>query len=217
MKAIENKTLLEQLNWRYATKKFDPSMKVSESDWNTLSEVLRLSPSSYGLQPWKFVVVQNQALKEQLKAVSWNQPQVSDCSHLVVLASLKTVSAEYVDHFMKSTAKTREQPLNSLDGYRQMIMGTVGSAGFEPQAHSWAKHQTYIAMANLLMGAAMLGIDACPLEGIDSAAYDQLLALKGTNYATSVAVALGYRHKEDGYQHQKKVRFDKSEVFQYFV
>ena len=214
MTTTTSNKLIEQLNWRYATKVFDASKKISDADWETLTEALRLSPSSYGLQPWKFVVVKNAGIRKQLRAVSWNQSQVEDASHLIVFASLKKVDEAYVDQFIAATAKARGLDVAGLKGYRDMMVGDLVKGPRSAIIGSWAQRQTYIAIGNLLTSAAVLEVDACPMEGLDPAKYDEILGLDKTPYATAAAVALGYRSAEDGYQNLAKVRLSTEEVFQ---
>jgi nitroreductase len=205
-------TLLESLQWRYAVKKFDASRKISDADWNVLAESLRLAASSYGLQPWKFIQVKNPSIRDALKPASWGQGQVTDASHYVVLTSLKTITPEYIDQFIAFTAKTRGIGVESLKGYRDMIVENLvkGKQGLD--IHAWTQRQAYIAMGNLLTAAALLKIDATPMEGLEPAKYDSILGLTPTPYSTVAAVALGYRHPEDKYQHAKKVRFDLDQI-----
>lgn len=213
MKHISNESLLDSLNWRYAVKKFDPAKKISESDWNTLAESLRLTPSSYGLQPWKFLVVQNPELRKRLTPVSWGQSQIVDSSHFVVLTTLKQLDEAYVLRYIADVARTRGVPLETLNGYRDMMIENVVK-GKGPGLQNWTQRQAYIAMGNLLNSAALLGIDATPMEGLDPAKYDEILDLGDTPYATVAAVALGYRHTDDPLQHAKKVRFTQEEVIE---
>ena len=214
MQTLSDQSLLESLSWRYATKHFDPSKKISEADWNTLAEVLRLAPSSYGLQPWKFMVVHNAGMRKALREVSWAQPQIEECSHLVVLATLKTVTEEDVRKFITYAAKVRGVSEDALGQYRDMMMGDVVFGPRSQIANYWTQRQAYIAMGFLLEAAAFKGIDACPMEGFDPVAYDQILGLNSTNYASVAVVALGYRSVNDAYQHYAKVRYPLEEVVQ---
>lgn len=201
---------LKSLEWRYATKRFDPSRRIDHATWHAVEQSLVLTPSSFGLQPWKFIVITSQEIKDQLPSISWGQSQPKDCSHMVVFASLKELDADYVDRFLQDTARTRSVSLENLNGYRKVILSfaeaTRGMHGV------WSAHQAYIALGQLMATAAALGIDACPMEGIEPAKYDRLLGLEESPYATRVACALGYRHEEDGYARNAKVRFDPSQV-----
>ena len=214
MDKISDKTLVEQLNWRYATKRFDSTKKISDGDWKTLAETIRLTPSSYGLQPWKVLLVQNAAKRKELRAVSWNQPQIEECSHLVVFATLKTISEKYVKEFIALTAKERGMQPEQLKDYEAMMVGDVVKGPRSEIAQFWAQRQAYIAMGFLLETAALKGIDSCPMEGLDPNKYDEILGLKGTEYATVAVVTLGYRAADDKYQSLKKVRFSSEQVVQ---
>lgn len=204
-----------QLNWRYACKAFDPNQKLTPEQWAILAESLHLSPSSYGLQPWKFLVVQNTELRRELRMASWNQGQVEDCSHFVVFTTLKTLSEDYVNHYMQRIADVRNVELSTLEGYRQAIMGGLVNGDRSHTIQHWAQRQSYIAMGSLLTTAAYLQVDTCPLEGISAPEYDRILGLETSDYTTIAAVALGFRSANDKYQHAPKVRFDINDVIEY--
>ena len=204
-------SLISQLNWRYATKKFDPAKKITPEIWSILEDALVLSPSSYGLQPWKFIVITDPAVKAKLPAISWTQPQPGDCSHMVVFAVRKGFSVADVDHFMDRVYAERGLPKDSLDAYRGMIDGSVEQQTKDGRIDDWMTRQVYIALGNFMTSAALLGVDTCPMEGIVTGEYDQALGLTGTGYASVVGCAAGYR-AEDPYAALKKVRFPKSEV-----
>ncbi len=200
--------LIRQLNWRYATKKFDPNRKISADDWATLAEALVLTPSSFGLQPWKFIVVTDPATKEKLVPASWGQRQVADCSHLVVFAIKKDIGERDIDAHLDRVAEVRQVPRESLAGYRDAMINTLQNR----DRNQWAARQVYIALGNFLTCAALLGIDACPMEGIEPAKYDEILGLAERRLATVVVAAAGYRDATDEYARLKKVRFPKHEV-----
>ena len=205
-------TLIEKLQWRYATKKFDPTKKIDEKTWALLEQALILSPSSYGLQPWKFIIVQNQELKQKLKEVSWNQSQVADCSHHVVFAIKEKMDEEHITHYINQTAKIRNLDPASMDGFKKMMIGDLVTG---PRSHvisEWAARQTYIALGNFMTSAAVIGVDTCPLEGIDGAKYDEILGLKGSGWKVVVACPAGYRASDDNYLGSKKVRFDSKDL-----
>ncbi|GLH72462.1 NAD(P)H-dependent oxidoreductase [Geothrix limicola] len=212
MNTISGESLLQQLNWRYATKKFDATKKISAADWAVLEEALILTASSYGLQPWKFIIVTDPALKAKLRPASWNQSQVEDCSHLVVFAAKEDVTEGDVDRFISRIAEVRGASVESLAGYKGFMMGDLVNGPRHAIIQEWAARQTYIAMGNLLTSAALLGIDACPFEGIDPAKYDEILGLKGTGYATVSACPVGYRAADDKYATVAKVRFEAKDI-----
>jgi nitroreductase len=203
------------LLWRYATKKFDPNRTISSDQWQTLEDTLRFSPSSFGLQPWHFIVVVNPDLRKKLQTHSWNQPQIVEASHLVVLASARAIDESYIDSCLSLTAETRGIAVSDLAAYRGMIVPFVAALQKAGQLEAWTTRQTYLALGMLLHSAAMLGIDACPLEGIDPGQYDQILGLADSNYGTRVACALGYRASDDKAAMQAKVRFPSERVFSY--
>ncbi len=212
MSRVDNEIIHNQLNWRYACKKFDPSKKIREADWNILADSLRLSASSYGLQPWKFIVVQNPALREKLLPLSWGQTPVVDCSHYVVLTYKEKMDEKHIDKFLQKTAHVRGVHVATMNGYKDMMMGDVVNGPRAEIIEWWAQKQTYIAMGTLLTTAAMMEIDALPMEGINPAEYDKALSLVGTGWKTVAAIACGYRSAEDKYQFAKKSRFDINDV-----
>lgn len=214
MSKLAQSDLLTALNWRYATKIFDSSKKISNEDWTSLKESLRLAPSSYGLQPWKFLVIQNPELRKELRAVSWNQSQVEDCSHFVVFTTLEKVTEDYVAKFITRNSEVSGIPVEKLKGFNDMMVGDLVKGPRSETINWWAQRQSYIAMGHLTLAAALLQIDTCCLEGLDAKAYDKILKLEGTGYKTIAAVACGYRSAEDKYQHNKKVRFQESDVFE---
>lgn len=214
MNHITTTDLLEHLEWRYATKQFDPSKTISPEIWTALEDALVLSPSSYGLQPWKFLVVTNAELKEQLKPFSWNQSQVTDCSHYVVFTIKKNLTAEHVDHFIARTAELRGGTVDAMVGYRNLMVSDVVHGTRSFNVNDWSTRQVYIALGNFMTSAALLGVDTCPMEGIEPVKYDNLLGLTAKGFTTVVACAAGYRSEEDKYASLAKVRFLKSEVLE---
>jgi nitroreductase len=213
MKTINRTQLLEQLNWRYATKQFDPNRKINAQDWATLEDVLQLTPSSGGLQPWKFIVVTDPAVREQLRPASYGQAQIADASHLVVFASKNNFNETDVDAHIQNVASVRGVPVEALGQFRGMLVGGIVKSMDETARNAWARNQTYIALGNLLSAAALLGIDACPMEGFDRAQYDEILGLKAKGYAAAVIATLGYRMPTDQSAGAPKVRFPKEQVF----
>ncbi|RNL85653.1 NAD(P)H-dependent oxidoreductase [Sinomicrobium pectinilyticum] len=205
-------TIIESLNWRYATKKFDPSAKVSAEDLNTLKEAIRLSASSYGMQPYEVFVIEDPEIRRQLKEASWGQPQITDASHLIVFASKTDVTAKDTEAYMNNISKTRNIPVESLSGFSNMINNSVISLPQEVKS-TWAAKQAYIALGNLLASAAQLQIDACPMEGFDAEGYNKILGLKEKGLNAAVIATIGYRSSEDEMQHLPKVRKPSEELF----
>jgi len=212
MNPIKNETLVEALNWRYAVKKFDSQKKIDAKTWNALEDSLILTPSSYGLQPWKFLVVTNLPLRQQLTAVSWKQKQVEDCSHLVVFAVKEQMDEAHVQKFIESTAKTRGVDPSTLEGYKKMMIGDVVNGPRGKVSMEWAARQAYIALGNFMTSCALVGVDTCPMEGIEPVKYDEILGLTGTGWKTVVACPAGFRASDDKYGSAKKVRFANQEV-----
>jgi len=210
---ITSQQLLNRLNWRYATKQFDPARKINAQDWATLEDALLLTPSSGGLQPWKFIVITDPAVRARLLPASYGQSQITNASHLVVFAAKKNFSEADVDAFISHTAATRGVPVESLAQYRGVLVGGIVQAMDEPARDAWARNQAYIALGNLLTSSAMLGIDACPMEGFDRAQYDEILGLNKQGFASAVIATLGYRAASDQYATATKVRFPKEQVF----
>lgn len=211
---MEPSELLGALRWRYATKRFDPSRKIPDPVWNALEESLTLTPSAFGLQPWTFLVVTDPATKTRLREVSWNQPQVEDCSHLVVFAARRSIEAKDIDRLIDRVAAVRGVPAASLSGYRDMMAGSLLGETRPDGAAEWSARQTYIALGQFIAAAAVLGIDACPMEGLDPVRYDEILGLVGTDYHVLAACPVGYRAGDDGYAALPKVRFPIEEVIQ---
>lgn len=209
--------LTDALNWRYAVKKFDARRTIPPGTWAALEQSLVLAPSSFGLQPWKFLVVTNKELRAKLREHSWGQSQVTDASHLVVLCRRTAMGPADVQKLIDQIAAVRQVPAASVDGYKGMIMGWVQNPppGFD--VHAWTGKQVYIALGMFLTAAAALGVDACPMEGFDAAKYDELLGLAGSGYAATVLAPAGYRAADDSYAALKKVRFNTSDVVRHVV
>jgi nitroreductase len=203
-------SLLKGLRRRYATKKFDAKKKIDAPLWDALEEALVLSPSSTGLQPWKFFVIDDPALRARLRPASHGQAQITDADRLVVFAARKDLAAADVERHIARIAHVRKVPVDSLDGFKQMILGVLSRPKAEVQA--WAARQVYIALGNFLAAAAALGIDACPMEGFDPAKCDEILGLHEKGYTAVVLAAAGYRAVDDGYAALPKVRFERSDV-----
>jgi nitroreductase len=211
---IHTQQIMESLQWRYATRKFDPSKKLSDDQWNTCTESLRLSASSFGLQPWHFICVTNPRTKEDLRALSWNQNQVLDCSHFVVLCARKRFPLEFIDTYIESVAQTRNQDINSLAGLKKSITSFFKTKSNEEMLN-WSKNQVYLALGQLLMSTAAIGIDACPMEGIDITKYNKYFNLDDSEFTSCVACAIGFRDNSDPLSLLKKVRYSKNEIFKF--
>ncbi|MSU33365.1 MAG: NAD(P)H-dependent oxidoreductase [Pedosphaera sp.] len=208
-------SVLEQLRWRYATKQFDASRKIDPSLWNDLEQALILAPSSFGLQPWRFIVITSPDIRAALLSKSWGQKQVVDCSHFVVLTVKIGLDQAHVDRFLERQIALRGGSLETLATYRGMILSSLKGAAQAGRLDTWQTHQIYIALGQFMTTAAMLGIDTCPMEGIDPTAYDQILGLDDSSYRTVVACAVGFRSPNDTYASLPKVRFSGEELIQH--
>lgn len=203
---------IEQQNWRYATKKFDTSKKISNSDLEILMEAIRLSTSSYGLQPYKVFIIESTEIREQLKPASWNQSQITDASHLIVFANYVNLDESIIDKYINKISKTREIPEENLAGYSSFMKAKILGLTNEEQA-IWTSKQTYLALGNLINASAELKIDLTPMEGFEPEKYNEILNLTEQNLNASLVATIGYRHEEDANQHVKKVRKSKEELF----
>jgi nitroreductase len=209
---ISAKSLTDALHWRYATKKFDATRTIPEATWAALEEALVLSPSSFGLQPWKFVVVRDRPTREKLSAAAHGQPQPLDCSHFVVFAGRKGLGAPDVDHYIARVSQVRGVPVESLKGYGDIMKHSAEHAREAGYLDSWMARQVYIALGNFMTSAALLGVDACPMEGIEPAKFDEILGLPSKGFGALCACAAGYRSPEDKYALAPKVRFEAKDV-----
>jgi nitroreductase len=210
---VAAETVLAQLRWRYATKKFDPTKKIPPELWAKLEQAAVLAPSSFGLQPWKFIVVTDPEVRKKFLPVSYGQTKVVDASHLVVFAAKNPPTPADVEAHVARTAAVRGVPVESLEGFRQQMLGSLAGKD-AAQAHRWAARQTYLALGVFLSAAAMMGVDACPMEGFQPDKYDEILGLKEKGLASVVLATAGYRAANDKYAEAAKVRFDPSDVIE---
>lgn len=201
-------TIIDTLNWRYATKKFDHTKKVSDKDLNTLLEAARLSASSYGLQPYHIYVITDKDLREKLKPVSWDQSQIVDASHVLVFANKAEFGGELVDDYLQNVSETRGTALEDLQVYGDFMKSKLLHLPKDTK-NTWTAKQAYIALSNVMTAAASLGIDTCPMEGFEQDKYDEILGLKEKGLSTAVVLPIGYRSEEDKTQNFEKVRYSK--------
>jgi nitroreductase len=197
--------ILEDLNWRYAVKRFDSKKKIKDSDFDKILESLRLTPTSYGLQAFKVVQVEDPELRKRLVDASYGQDQVADASHLLILCSYKELQEEHVNAYMERTSAIRNIGIESLDGFAKMIKNVI-DRNSEEQNRTWLDKQTYIALGQLLHTCASMRIDALPMEGFDARKFDEILGLSDMNLVATLVCPIGYRHSEDSNQHKTKVR-----------
>ena len=200
---------------RVSTRHYDPARKISAEDFAAILDFGRLSPSSVGSEPWKFLVIQNQGLREKIKPVAWGmQSSITEASHLVILLAKKHARYDtpFFSELMERRGFTPEQRAAALERYRSFQIHDIAIADNEHALFDWASKQSYIALANMLTGAAMLGIDSCPIEGMDYAAVEHILAQAGlldpAEYGVSVAATFGYRARDI----QPKPRRDAAET-----
>ena len=204
---ISTATLLGQLDWRYATKKFDSAKRIAAAEWAALEQALILTPTSYGLQPYKFLVLTDPKLRAQLVPASWGQTQPVDCSHYVVFAARAKNTEADVDRYIARMAEVRGTTAASLAGFKQVLMGDVVHGARGQVSLEWAARQAYIALGNFMTSAALLGVDTCPMEGFEPDKYDDILGLPAQGFRAVVACAAGYRSADDAYAGLPKVRF----------
>lgn len=215
VRTVPGDQLVERLQWRYATKKFDPTRRIAADVWTALEKSVTLAPSSFGLQPWKFIVVSDAALRARLREKAWNQSQVTDSSHLVVFARRTSVDRAHVLSHIDRIAEVRGVTRESLMGYRDTMIGFIEKPSPVFDSSVWASRQVYIALGFFLSACAMMGVDACPMEGIDAAAFDEILDLKKDGLATQVLAAAGYRASDDWAATAAKVRFCDDQVIEH--
>jgi nitroreductase len=200
--------------WRYATKVFNPSRRIDPITWSALENALVQSPSSYGLQPWKFLVINDPGLREQLRPESWNQSQITDASHLVVFLVQRQIGPAEADRLITTMAQTRGIDPANLATYRQMIDVDLINGPRSQQIARWASNQVYIALGTLMTAAALLEVDTCAIEGFEPAAYDRILGLDNGPYRSCVVCAVGYRSGNDKHANMAKVRYPASELIE---
>jgi len=203
---------IKNANWRYATKKFDTTKKVSNEDLETLKEAIRLSASSYGLQPYKVLIIDNPELRAQLQPAAWGQSQIVDASQLLVFANITNFGDAQIDGYIKNLTETRGVPAEAVQGYADFMKSKISTLPVEKR-NIWTSKQTYIALSNLLNAAAELNIDVTPMEGFEPEKVNEILGLEKLGLNASLIATVGYRHNEDDTQHYAKVRKSNEELF----
>ena len=212
MTPVSPETVTAALEWRYATRKFDPAKKIAPSVWSALEQAMVLSPSSIGLQPWKFLVITDPAVREKLHPASWNQAQVLDSSHFVVFAVRKNLDAAHVDRHVQRMVEVRGGTVQDLAKFREMAVRNLDKARVEGRLDTWQSHQIYIALGQFMTAAALLGVDTCPMEGFEPEQFDEILGLSAQGLTSVVCCAAGYRLPDDRFAAMKKVRFKADDV-----
>lgn len=210
MSTVAADTILTQLRWRYATKAFDPAKKISAADLQTLTEVLALTPSSFGLQLWKFFVVEDPAIRAALVPHAWGQTQVADASHLFVFAGRTEWTEVDTERYLARTVELRGGTVEALAPYK----GMMDDSRLNPSmpVTEYISRQVYIALGQFMTAASLLQIDTCPMEGFVPEKFDEILGLRAKGYTAKVLCPAGYRSPNDKYAHAPKVRFPLDQV-----
>ena len=203
---------INDAKWRYATKKFDATKKVSTEDFETLKEAIQLSASSYGLQPYKVFIIENPEIRAKIQPVAWGQSQIVESSHLLVFANITNFGDAEIDAYIKNLSETRGIPVESVQGYADFMKSKITTLPEEAR-NVWTAKQTYLALGNLLNAAAELKIDVTPMEGFEPAAVNEILGFDQLGLNASLIATIGYRHEEDATQHYAKVRKSNEELF----
>ncbi|MBP9761345.1 MAG: NAD(P)H-dependent oxidoreductase [Candidatus Magasanikbacteria bacterium] len=209
-------TYIENLMWRYATKQFDPTKKLTDEQLHTVLEAMRLAPTSFGIQPYKLYLVENPDVRMQLRDASWGQSQVTDASRFIVVASRIGIGEEDITRFVENIKKTRGQSQEEVQAYQDMMMGSVMNIS-EADRDSWCARQSYIALGFGLSAAAQMQVDACPMEGFDVQKINEILNIPADGYSARAYLSLGFRSSEDKYAEAPKVRYSEEEIIKRVV
>ncbi|MCS7073939.1 MAG: NAD(P)H-dependent oxidoreductase [Bacteroidia bacterium] len=202
--------LVDAMRWRYATKRMT-GKQIPESELTTLLETIRLSPSSMGLQPYQIMVISDLETRKRLYPVSYEQAQLLECSHLLVFCAWRTCPPEAISYLINLTAQTRNQTIESLRGYEDMLRSGIDSKG--EQFSDWAARQVYLALGVCISACAAMGIDACPMEGFEPEKVDEVLDLAKQNLQSVAYCAIGYRSDVDTFATAAKVRRPMDKIF----
>ena len=208
---MKTESFLSSRLWRYATKRFDPNQIVAEEQLHLILESIRLTPTSYGLQPFKVIVVKNSNLREHLRSAGFNQPQFTEASHLLAFAHYDGFSEDLIDRYIKLTIEIRQADPLKIEGYRSFLKNLFGAWSNEQKAH-WADKQMYLALGSALQAAAELKVDSCVLEGFETEKANRILGLTDKQLKVTAFLALGYRSQEDAAQHLSKIRVPYSDL-----
>ena len=203
---------IKNANWRYATKKFDTTKKVSKEDLETLKEAIRLSASSFGLQPYRVIIIENPELRAKLQPAAWGQSQIVDASQLIVFANITNFGETEIDVSIANITERRGLPVDALKGYGDFMKSKIVALP-EDVRNTWASKQTYLALGNLMNAASELKIDVTPMEGFEPAQVNEILGLGKLGLNATLLATIGYRHEEDATQHYAKVRKSNEELF----
>jgi nitroreductase/dihydropteridine reductase len=205
--------ILEGLKWRYATKKFDSTKKINKEDLDKLKEAVQLSASSYGLQLYNVLIIEDSDVRGKLRKAAYDQSQVTDASHVFLFCNYTKVVDEDIDKYVRLTAQKRDQEISELQNHAEGMKNGIRILS-DDTLKSWTSNQVYIALGTLLAAAAELRIDACPMEGFDKNEFNKILGLDKKGLNASVMMTAGYRAEDDKYQHLVKVRKPQNELFE---
>lgn len=208
---MNNNNFIDDLNWRYATKAFDNSKKLTQEQLDYVTEAFRLTPSSYGLQPWKLIVIKDQETKAKLLPLAYGQSQIVDCSELLVLCAKTTLNDEYIDNYQREVEERAGALAGSMDGFGRMMKGSVAKLSSQDLI-VWNKRQVYIALGQVMAACAAAQIDCCPMEGFSIDGFNDELGLKEKGLTAAVILPVGFRSEADKNSKKVKFRFDKKAV-----
>jgi nitroreductase len=206
-------SIINNLKWRYATKKFDSSKKIQADKLEILKEAVNLAPTSYGLQPFKVLIIENQKIREQLKEAAWGQSQLTDASHIFLFCNFTEMGPEKIDNYLKLRSEINNTDVADTKPYGDMMKGQMAVLSSD-QITAWTAKQAYIALGTLIAAASELQIDSCPMEGFDKGKFDEILGLKNKGITSAMIAAVGYRSEYDDTQHFKKTRKPIDEIFE---
>jgi nitroreductase/dihydropteridine reductase len=205
-------SLVDKLNWRYATKKFDSTKKIPAEKLNTVLDAVQLAPSSLGLQHYRVLVIEDADIRAKLRGAAYGQSQITDASQLIVFAAETRIDEAYGKKYIDNVAATRNTARENLAGFEGMVLGAINSRTPE-QLVLWAQKQAYIALGVLITAAAEQDIDICPMEGFDPEQFDEILGLNEKGLTATVIATIGYRAEDDALSQLAKVRKAKEELF----
>ena len=208
-----NNTIIDDLNWRYATKKYDAEKKISPADFEIICQSLRLVPSSYGLQPVKYIVINDKSMREKLLPLAYNQPQITDASHLIVICSYRNISPKIVAEHLTLMSEVRSIPLEDLSKFGENMNASFAKLSAE-ELCEWTAKQAYISLGHIMHTCANLRIDATPMEGFNKTSFDEVLNLASKNLQSVLLLAVGYRSPEDNLARMAKVRKSTEVLFE---
>lgn len=204
---MNGQEIIKAMNWRFATQAFDSAKRVSEEDLKTILEAARLAPSSFGIEAWKFLVIENPELRGKISEAAWGQPKVTQASHLIVIARRTDVRENITNELIERSSKTQGVAPEALNGLKEMVSGAIARRS-DAELDVWVRNQAYIALGVMIETASLLGIDNGPMEGFDPAKVDEILGLKEKNLTSTTLLALGYRAESSVLRPKVRRAFD---------